>query len=179
MPITLVTTAGAANANSYASVNEAETYMSEHFIAQALVAKWNNLSTDQKSAVLIRAAQLLDQYISWRGDIATDEQALSWPRANALDRYGRVIDAASIPLFIKQFQIETAVWVMDQSGIVPEATVGEYDSIKVGPIEVNFNEAGATKRQWLPDNVIAALSPMGSYSAAALGGIHTLKLLRA
>lgn len=175
----LVTTIGAADANSYASVDEAQLYIDSHFLPAAVVAKWNSATTPQKEATLIRAAQLLDRHVEWLGCIHTDTQALSWPRAFAVDRYGRCIETTVIPGFLKEFQIETALWVLDQAGIVPLTENGEFDSIRVGALEIDFNEGGANRRSILPESVVAALSPMGRYKAQLPGGAKSVSLMRA
>jgi len=172
-------TVGGTNANSYASVAEAQAYIDVHFVPAAVAAKWIAASTAQKEACLIRATQLLDRHVKWRGYTYSDTQALSWPRAFAFDRYDRQIETTVIPGFLKEFQIETALWVLDQAGVLPMSDNGEYDSIRVGSLEIDFNEGGANRRSLLPDTVVAALHPMGAYSAALPGGVRTVSLTRA
>jgi hypothetical protein len=172
-------TAGGANSNSYATVAEVGTYIDEHFVPETVKAKWQAATQAQKEASLIRATQLLDRHVRWVGEISTDTQALSWPRAFAFDRYDRSIESTVIPGFLKEFQIETALWVLDQSGVAPQIGNGEYDSIRVGVLEIDFNEKGAGRRSMLPEEVIAALSPMGQYKAAVSGGASTISLMRA
>lgn len=172
-----VTVAGP-NANSYASLAEAEAYLISHYVPSVTVAKWNALSDDQKEQLLIRAAQLLDRHVRWGGAVDTDTQALSWPRACAFDRHGRDIESTVVPTFLKEFQIETALWVMNQGGVAPEVGNGEFDSIRVGSLEIDFHEDGASRRSLLPEEVIAALAPMGKYVAQTPGTVRSVSLIR-
>ena len=169
---------GGAASNTYVLVAAVDAYIVDHFVSTALAAKWTGLTTPQQEGALIRAAQLLDRHIQWRGDTVSDVQALSWPRAFASDRYGREIPPTAIPTFLKEFQIETALWVVDQSGIIPQVGNAEYDSIRVGSLEIDFNESGGSRRSVLPEEVIAALSPMGSYNAQTSGSMRTVNLVR-
>lgn len=171
-------TVGGVSANSYATVAEVATYIATHYPAKTVADKWTVSSEAQKEAALIRAAQLLDRHVSWQGEVATEDQALSWPRVDAYDRHGRAIASNAVPGFLKDFQIETALWVMEQSGVIPQVGSGEYDSITVGPIEINYNEQSAAKRALLPESVVAALYPMGLFSAQTSGGVKNAKLIR-
>ena len=175
----LVTTIGAANANSYVAIADVTAYVIDHYISPAVVAQWNALANPQKEALLIRATQLLDRHVKWQGDVVDDVQALSWPRAWAYDRYDRQIDSSVIPTFLKEFQIETALWIMVQAGVVPEVGNAEFDSIRVGSLEIDFNENGGTRRAMLPEEVVSALSPMGKYNAQTAGSARSISLVRA
>jgi hypothetical protein len=172
-------TIGGPAANSYATVAEVQSYVDTHFVPAGVASKWAAATTAQREASLIRAAQLLDRHVGWRGDIYSNTQALSWPRAFAFDRYGRQISTTVIPDFLKEFQIETALWVLDQAGVLPQTDNGEFDSIRVGTLEIDFNESGANRRSLLPESVVAALAPMGQYQAQLSGGARTIPVVRA
>ena len=170
---------GGANANTYALVADVVAYIANHLIPATVASKWENLVTEQKEGALIQAAKLLDRHVKWSGEIASDVQALSWPRAFALDRYGREIASTIIPTFLKEFQIETALWLTDQAGLVPQIGNAEFDSIRVGSLEIDFNEQGGVRRSLLPEEVVAALRPMGVYSAETPGSARSVGLVRA
>lgn len=174
----LDTTVGGVSANSYVAVADVATYLSEHLIPASVTSKWNVLTTAQKEAALIQATKLLDRHVRWRGEIESDVQALSWPRAGALDRYGREITSNAIPSFLKEFQIETALWLTKNAGEVPQVGNAEFDSIRVGSLEIDFNEDGGARRTLLPEEVIAALSPMGAYDAETPGAVRSVSLVR-
>ncbi len=175
----LVTTVGSASANSYVSLAEVADYIATHHIPAATLAAWNALANDAaREKLLIQATQLLDRHVGWRGYIFGDAQSLSWPRSCATDRHGRDIETSVVPAFVKEFQIETALWILEQEGEIPSVGSGEFDSIRVGALEIDFNEKGAARRSFLPESVIAALSPMGSYTAGITGGAHSVQLSR-
>lgn len=171
-------TIGGAAANSYATLVEAQAYVDSHYPSASVTSKWTNIDDAVRETLLIKAAQLLDRHVRWQGDIYTDTQALSWPRAFAFDRYGRQVATTVIPGFLKEFQIETALWVLDQAGILPQVENGEFDSIRVGSLEIDFNESGANRRSFLPESVVAALAPMGVYNAQTPGGVRVVSLVR-
>ena len=130
-------TVGGASANSYVEVAEVAAYIASHYVPTATETRWTALTTGQKEGALMRATQLLDRHVKWQGDIASDEQALSWPRAFALDRYGRDVPSSTIPTFLKEFQIETALWLADQSGVAPE--IGNALQMKNMPLGTNIH----------------------------------------
>lgn len=167
-----------ANANSYASLVEAQAYIDSHSVPATVKAQWDGSDNLTKEGLMIRATQLLDRHVVWKGSIFGDVQALSWPRAWATDRHGREIASTVVPAFIKEFQIETALWLLTQSGEVPEIGNAEFDSIRVGQLEIDFNQEGGSRRALLPESVTAALQPMGSYNANIVGGVSSVKLTR-
>lgn len=167
-----------ANANSYATLAEALAYINSHAVPATVKSLWDSADNNSREGVMIRAAQLLDRHVVWRGTIFGDVQALSWPRAWATDRHGREIASTVVPAFLKEFQIETALWLLSQGGESPEVGNAEYDSIRVGQLEIDFNEQGGSRRNMLPEAVIAALEPMGSYNARTAGGLKTSRLTR-
>lgn len=180
MAVTLDTTVGGIAANSYVSLNEAEAFIESHFISTDVVNKWKVMSSDKKSSVLIRAAELLDRYVSWTGEAYSVGQALSWSRAYAYDRDGRLISNSSIPAFLKSLQLETAFWLIQQDGSLPESTAGELDSLKVGPIDISFNQDGASdKTKFLPLSVITAITVWGGqYSPGSSNAVRSVSVVR-
>lgn len=174
----LDSTVGAGTANSYASLIEAEEYLAVGYTNAAVKSTWDGQSNPIKEALLVRATQLLDRHVLWSGEVFGDVQALSWPRAWATDRHGREIASSIVPAFVKEFQVEVALWLMSQLGTVPETGNAEFDSIRVGALEIDFNQDGGTKKFMLPEAVIAALRPMGRYSAGLSGGVASVGLSR-
>ncbi|MDH7971044.1 hypothetical protein QH494_02525 [Sphingomonas sp. AR_OL41] len=73
--IIVETGAGLANANSYVSVTDADTYF-----ADRAVTKWAALSSGDKSAALIRATDYLDTMFVFRSVPLLDTQSLQNPR---------------------------------------------------------------------------------------------------
>ena len=171
-------TVGGEDANTYAVIADVDEYILTHSTPATEAAFWTASTTAQKEAALIRAAQLLDRHVKWTGQIAGEAQALSWPRAFAYDRHDRQIPSSIVPAFLKEFQIETALWILRLLSEVPEIGNGEFDSIRVGSLEIDFNENGGARRMMLPEEVIAALAPVGKYFAQTAGGASSASLVR-
>lgn len=78
MPSAIVTTVGAANANSYVDVTAADNYFDDRLDA----AVWTAAVTADKTRALLMAANRL-QNENWLGNRVTSTQRLAWPRTNA------------------------------------------------------------------------------------------------
>jgi len=68
---------GKADANSYASVADGDTYHDGHLYATA----WTGASADQKAVALAMASRLIDAEFQFNGTRTTAGQSLQWPRA--------------------------------------------------------------------------------------------------
>ena len=68
---------GKADANSYASVADANAYHDGHLYATA----WTAATDDQKAVALVMATRLIDAEFQFNGTRTTANQALQWPRA--------------------------------------------------------------------------------------------------
>ena len=133
---TLIATPGAVNANSYATVAEADTYHETHLY----MSVWENADTDQKTIALIWATRLLDEQNDWIGEKASAAQALRWPRSYAEDADGYPIDAATIPNGIKNATAELArhLLVKDRLQEMDENVAG-LKSVEAGSVAVEFS----------------------------------------
>ena len=72
---------GLADANSYASVADGDSFHDGHLYASA----WTGATADQKSAALVMASRLIDAEYQFSGVRTTDAQALAWPRYRCPD----------------------------------------------------------------------------------------------
>jgi len=75
MTATIIATAGAADANSYITIAEAQAYADGDIDA----VEWYAASEDQKTRALITATRNLD-LVGFVGTRSTTTQALAWPR---------------------------------------------------------------------------------------------------
>lgn len=73
--------AGRADANSYASVADADAYFAGHLYASA----WTAAAADRKAAALVMATRLIDAEFLFNGTRTSEDQALQWPRAECPD----------------------------------------------------------------------------------------------
>ena len=78
MAVVIVATPGAANANSYLTLADAQVIV-DGFVEDADVQHWNTGNTDSRNRALFTATQRLDRE-RFLGARATDTQALQWPR---------------------------------------------------------------------------------------------------
>lgn len=110
MAVTLVKEdgTGLADANSYATLAEAETYLEN--TGRQSSGSWLLANTDGKSASLISATDYLDQFYRRRyvGTRLSSAQRLEWPRKDVVDDLGASVLPADIPEAIGNACIEYA-----------------------------------------------------------------------
>lgn len=121
MPISIVATVGAANANSYVTLADAETYLE----GRLNISAWTAATTDTKNRALVEAQRTISP-LPWAGSRTTDTQALAWPRQyvanpdaplplqnvareNLLPTYIVYYDDDVVPQRVKDAQVELAL----------------------------------------------------------------------
>lgn len=127
-----------AGANSYVSRAACTTYH-----ADRANAEWAAATDAAKDAALIRATELLDASYSWKGEIASDAQALRWPRYGVIDRDGREIAASVVPTQIQKAINELALLALAGSLVGGSASntstaTGAVKRVKAGSVEVEY-----------------------------------------
>lgn len=163
MALTVVTTPGASNANSYASVVEGDAYHDGH----AHAADWTGATTAQKGAALVMATRLLDVMWCWENWPSATTQALQWPRQGMLDVLGLSIIASTvIPQRLKDATAEYARQILaaDRSADNQVETQGLTD-LSVGSISLSFRE-GVTAKP-VPDAVLYMIPTWWGYVRGA------------
>lgn len=135
-------------ADSYESVDNADTYATAHFIGTDLTT-WNGASNADKEAALRQATQFIDANFRDRfpGRIRSTPQALEWPRSGAQDRAGRILN--DVPDVVKNATVELAKdRLVDGSNLVPaESRGGQIKREKVDVLEVEYMD-GAPAGTW-------------------------------
>lgn len=106
MTLTITATAGAANANAYCTLAEANTYHTEQRLHSETF--WNAQSEDLKNRAIVWATRTLDEMLDYEGYKASDAQALRWPRTSVYTIDGDEVDYESIPQFLKNATAEFA-----------------------------------------------------------------------
>jgi hypothetical protein len=163
MALTLNATAGAADANSYATVEEADAYHEAHLYA----SDWTGASTANKEAALVWATRLLDEQCEWRGTKTTNEQALRWPRGGVYDVDGVGIDNDVIPTSLKRATAELARHLIKSDRLqVRDDARGGLQSVTAGPVSVSFDKVD--RISLLPESVLSLIRPLAHGSA---GGV--------
>lgn len=152
----LVTTPGAANANSYASLLEADAY----FALRLSAAAWNNASEEDQEAALAMATRLLDAMPSaWTGSATyASTQALGFPRTGMRNRNGAALSSLTIPQVLKDATAEFAKWLLESdrtgdSDVVNLSLLG----VKAGSVDVTFAKKTLEEKtaEMVPDNLTA------------------------
>lgn len=132
----LVTTPGAANADSYATVAEATTYNASRPFSTA----WTGADS-VKEAALKEAARLLDAAFAWTGAAVDAVQALTWPRSGMLTRNGFAIPLTTIPQALKDAQSEFARQLLEADRTADDdAQKLNVAGVKAGSVEVKFKQ---------------------------------------
>jgi hypothetical protein len=138
----LVTTPGAANANSFVSVAAALTYQVGHPGAADFAA----LSTADKEALLIWATQDISLGFTWDGTMVSATQALPFPMQGQTDAYGRVLATNIIPPLVEQ---ATALYALTLMQFVTETesmtSAGQtIQRLRKGTTEVWYSSGGSS-----------------------------------
>lgn len=131
-----------AGANSYAT----ETMADDYFDARGNTT-WTD-STDDKEAALIRATQAIDalyrgRWPGYRSNFRS--QNLEWPRTNAYDTEGNIIDSDEIPQEVIDATCEAAIRELATSGsMIPDLDRGgDIRAITAGSVSIQYGAAAA------------------------------------
>lgn len=147
--------------NSYASIAEADEYVLTRVPDSAVRDAWAALTTDMKGLYLVNASRAIDSFVDWIGDRYIRDQGLKWPRVNAVVD-GWLVDNITFPLPVVHAAIEMALWSMTNNGATVVTGNSQFDSIEVGPINIDFNESsGIAAQTYFPDNVAILLKGYG------------------
>ena len=152
MPIAIVATIGAADANSYLTLAEAQAII-DGFVQDADVTAWASATTDQKNRALFTATQRLDRE-RFLGARATDTQALQWPRTGVRkpDTYINTYAVGfpfrittdyytdtEIPQQVQYAQVVLAAYLNNNPDGIGLSGLEDYKNVKIGSIDVTPN----------------------------------------
>lgn len=186
--MTLVATPGAANADSYVTLNEANAY----FTARGVTA-WTGIDGDKENALRRATSYLENAYRErWRGLRAAQTQSLAWPRVDGernpwrqswtyplVDADGFQIAVDAVPQQVKDATCEAALLVLGGSTLEPVlARGGAIKSISkgVGPLSksVTYEDGASIVDRYLV--IEGLLSGLADSSPGESSG--TIKLVR-
>ena len=160
-----------ANANSYVTLTEANTY----FETVPDSSTWTNKTDDQKNRALISATRWIDSFVFY-GDRCDDGQALKFPRNNyQVD--GVELACSTIPLNIKYAQYELARALANDTDAMTgnTGTDGNFSEVKLGDIEVKYNTA--SQGTGSVNNILDVYPWLQSYLGAyILGGAGSFQM---
>jgi hypothetical protein len=125
--------------NTYATLEQADAYFSLRVGAEG----WGALSVFAKEALLATSTIIVDER-EWIGQVANDEQSLSWPRKNACyydPKRGKtiVLSDTEIPDRVVKATLEQALHLLINDNPEVYSRNKNYETIKIGPIELTDN----------------------------------------
>jgi len=178
MAITIVATPGAADANSYLTLAQAQAII-DGFVLDADVRHWNSGNDDSRNRALFTATQRLDRE-RFLGARATDTQALQWPRTGVRkpDTYINTYAVGfpfrittdyftdtEIPPQIKYAQAVLAVFLHNNTDALGLSGLEDYKNVKIGSLDVTpnmgFGAVGADKVPPLMERYLTGLRISG------------------
>jgi hypothetical protein len=150
MALTLIATVGAANANSYATRAEGDTYHEGHLYSD----DWTGATTATKEEALVMATRVLDEMYTWAAWSVDPDQALQWPRSGVMDfLYLSTILDTAIPPKLKDATCELARQLIAADRTADNQVDAQgVTSLSVGSISLAFKESGITSKP-IPDSV--------------------------
>ena len=169
---TIDATIGGVSANSYVTLAEANAYFDSSYNRTAWTALVPVDAT--KSILLVEATRLIDTYFVFNGLPTSVDQALQWPRVDALDVNRETIADDVLPNELKNAVCEMAYHLLSNGGLTLNEI--EFTKIKVSSIQLDFNTL--TSSSGFPKNVKLMLSAFGSTTIVGASGITQARLVR-
>lgn len=148
MPITVIATPGASNANSYITVAEGTAYAD----LRLGTTNWGTASADDRGRAVIAATLALDA-LEWIGSKASSTQALLWPREDA--KCGeKDYDSSTIPPELKQATFDLADTLLAKptaltggnaglTELIPGIPNADLQSAQIDVLNVTFKATGS------------------------------------
>lgn len=162
-------TPGQANTDSYVDVVYADAF----FASSVKNAAWPGTSP-AKEAALIEATRIIDNQFVWNGFIASNTQSLRWPRTQAYDSDGRLIDSAIIPKTLKDAVCSMAYFLLENGGVTQAES--NLKGIKIGPIDLKFDDNQTVIG--IPRFVANSLKALGSFQGVSQNSAYNVNVMR-
>lgn len=175
MPIEVIATPGAVDANSFVTLAEYAYYHERRIPLDPPVTT----SGDTAARSVIMATRILSRMVAlkrtlrwdragkpyyytsrtWTGAVATSTQVLAWPRTGMYDRFGREIADDTIPADLKDATSELGGQLESLADRTLDNDVAAQGitRIKAGSVELEFKDL--IEAQILPDAVLSLLAP--------------------
>ena len=166
----LIATPGAVDANSYATLAEANLYHA----ATLNAAVWTDANDATKETALQWATRLLDEQVEWVGEIASAEQALRWPRFDAYTPDGIALDSDSIPTFLRNATAELAKQLIAGDRTAESSSLGIAE-LQVDVVKIVFDKTES--KAVLPPAVYNMVKAYGTANDGS--GFSQARLIRA
>jgi hypothetical protein len=166
MAIVLNATIGAADANSYLTLAEAQAIV-DGLVEDDDVVAWGTATTDQKNRALFTATQRIDRE-RYLGARSTETQALQWPRTGVRrpDTYINTYSVGfpfriqtdyftddEIPSQIQEAQVILAVYLNNNKDGIGLSGLEDFNNVSIGNINVSTNRYGPVGADRIPPMV--------------------------
>ena len=163
MAITLDATVGGANANTYITLADANSFI-EGLVLSDDAAAWDGSSNDNKNRALFTAAQRIDRE-KFLGARVDDTQALEWPRSGVRkpDTYTNLYGLSfpnrlvadyytdtEIPDRVKKAQVVLAVYLNNNRDALGLSGLENFNAVAIGSINVTPRFFGAVGADQVP-----------------------------
>jgi hypothetical protein len=159
MTIIVETGLALAEANSYASVADADA-----FHAELGNATWVDADAADKELALIKASRYLDQAYSFKGRRRTRGQGMAWPRFEVIDQDGYEVEPDEVPYEVGDAACLAALRVIQGTSLAPE-------TVTTAPVKRVRSKLGDLEEEteYVAGN--APVAPVFSEIDAALRGL--------
>jgi len=137
---TIDATLKGASANSYVTLEDANTY----FETVPDSSTWVDKTNDQRNRAIISATRWIDA-LSFYGNRCTETQALKWPREDyKVD--GIELACTLIPVGIEVATYELARALANDTDAITgtTGTTGLYDEVELGELKVKYKDSSMT-----------------------------------
>jgi hypothetical protein len=155
MAVSIDATAKGANANSYVTLAEAETYMEGRLDN----ATWDGESNDNKNRALVMGTNVMGtnrlEQEEYEGVPTTSTQRLKWPRMGLLDDDGYSYDEDTVIRPIKEALYELALALINGELDLKDTGLEGFENVAVGPL--NVTPRASRRAGHLPQQVIRLL----------------------
>ena len=158
---TIIATPGASDANSYATLAEANTYHDERLHNAA----WTSASDATKISALIWATRVIEDNFLWYSTQKTEDQALHWPAYSGYYKSGYPIPDTVVPQMVKESQSELAFLLIEEDLTVADDPITPgVASAKIGSL--SFKSDKTDRKSMLPDSVLVPIQILGEFKGA-------------
>lgn len=166
MAIVINATVGAADANSYLTLAQAQAIV-DGLVEDDDVVAWGIATTDQKNRALFTATQRIDRE-RYLGARSTETQALQWPRTGVRrpDTYINTYSVGfpfriqtdyftddEIPSQIQEAQVILAVYLNNNKDGIGLSGLEDFNNVSIGNINVSTNRYGPVGADRIPPMV--------------------------
>ena len=168
----LIVTAGAGDANAYATIGEFVWFASStRGVRIPLSADGTTVDEPELRRAILMATRLLDSFFDWTGSRATSAQSLDWPR---VDVDG--VPSDTVPVEIRIATCAEVAYLTGENA--PAWYSGAADarqpvSVRAGPVALTYGADEPAAVQPVSRAVVEAI-PAAWYRGGATGGVSVV-----